>query len=85
MVELLFMPDFFQKITAVQVGFCAAVSLVRIYYAVFLSLFFRLASGRKIVILPIKQTNCTISTPASMPMLSMATSRLEGPRPATND
>ena len=55
----------------------------RSYHTVFLSLFFRLASGRKIVILPIKQTNCTINTPARTPMLSMATSRLEGPRPAT--
>ena len=43
------------------------------------------ARGRKMVILPRKQKNCTIRMPIKMPMLSMPTSLTEGPRPATKD
>ena len=41
--------------------------------------------SRNIVIRPIKQTIRTRITPIKIPMLSIITSRLEGPRPATKD
>ena len=53
------------------------------FYARFFFFFF--ASGRKTVTLPIKQIICTRMTPTVTPMLSIATSRFDGPRPATKD
>ena len=47
--------------------------------------FFFFANGRKMVTLPIKQMICTRITPTPTPMLSIATSRFDGPRPATKD
>ena len=45
----------------------------------------RLDRGRKMVILPVHPTIRTRMIPVKIPMLSIATSRFEGPRPATKD
>lgn len=47
--------------------------------------FFFFANGRNTVTLPMKHTSCTSITPTVIPMLSIATSRFDGPRPATKD
>ena len=59
------------------------VPVPRSFYTRFFFFFF--ASGRNTVTLPMKHTICTSITPTAIPMLSMATSRLDGPRPATKD
>ena len=53
------------------------------FYVLFFFFFF--ASGRNTVTLPMKHTSCTSITPTVIPMLSIATSRFDGPRPATKD
>ena len=63
-----------------MVGF--AINDLMLYLRICFRLGFR---SRNIVIRPIKQTIRTRITPIKIPMLSIITSRLEGPRPATKD
>ena len=59
------------------------VPVPRSFYTRFFFFFF--ASGRNTVTLPMKHTICTRMTPTVTPTLSIATSRFDGPRPATKD